>query len=103
MFTLNEIEEIARDARRRAKWKSGALLLVDTLAMTYAVYYIYDNIAPGNREAPLLLVFVATCMLIYFTLSLPRMRYKATKRRLRKANTDEEMRRREERGEGRER
>lgn len=82
MYTINEIEEQAKQVRKKSLKKVLIFLLI-TLALLVSLLFIVIKNTP-KQERTLLITIESACMLllVFSTLIIPEKKYKETNHRL---------------------
>lgn len=96
MYTLDEIEEIAKKARNTSLKKCLVFLLI-VFAIMGTMYYYALSVIPQNEQTQLILIgVVSSLVVIVSTFTIPNKKYKDTKKRLEAENEEEHRRKIEE-------
>ena len=96
MYTLDEIEELAKEARISSLKKCLVFLLI-VLAILGTLYYFVLSSTPTKERMPLILIgSICSLGLVFVVFSVPEKKYKDTKKRLEAENEEEHRRKMEE-------
>lgn len=96
MYTLDEIEELAKEARISSLKKCLVFLLI-VLAILGTLYYFVLSSTPTKERMPLILTgSICSLGLVFVVFSVPEKKYKDTKKRLEAENEEEHRRKMEE-------
>lgn len=96
MYTIDEIEELARRAKLKSLGKTLFFLLIALAFLGFCAYEVIKNLGADDQPRFILIYGAGMLVLVYVAFSVPDKKYKDTKKRLEDENAEEERVQREE-------